>query len=785
LSLSAPTREGEALDLLEAALEQPEAVREAWLTARTEHDPELRRRVLRLLRAAQSDALLTGGARLEAEPPPPERVGDYRIVERIGRGGMGAVYRAERDVGDFHHVVAIKLIRPGVLSEALVERFQRERQTLASLSHPHIARLFGGGETADGQPFIVMEFVAGRPLTEWARSRGLPLRERVRLFVDACEAVRFAHQNLIIHRDLTPGNVLVTDDGAVKLIDFGIARPAEAEGAEPSAQASLAGLTLTPGFAAPERMAGAGSSTLVDVYSLGRLLDALLGDLPADPELTAVAAKAAAGRPEARYPSVDALIEDLEAWRTGHPVSARGGGRRYALGKFVGRHRRSVTAGAAAITALVAAFALTLAAYGTANRARTAEAQRFNELRSLAGYMLFQLNGDLQRVPGNTRARVELANEAQRYLSALARSAGADDDLRREAARGLTALAYVQGVPGQPNLGEAAAARRNLTAALEMLPASAASDPDRAGALTALSLIEAHVESRTDAAADRLRTAEAALGPAPSRVGDPRWLEARSRLRRAQLDLAVLQNESARLLPLADRLEREAGERPAADAHDAQLDRAIADHNRSIHGYMVDDLAAGVEAAERAERRLLALDRARPNDPEVLFTLAWTAYIGFGAASGLPGGAERMERFLSLAEATTARLLALDENDRSLKSFTGQIRMARSQALSAEGRHDQALAAQTEVTRLFEASLGPERRPAILNRLANAQFTRGRIALNADERATACESFRQALAAMTELQGRGELVPSVGAKRETTAANVTACDRGGPLSTNE
>ncbi len=783
MSPSASTLESRALALLEDTLEQPTHERVAYVEGRTSDDPELRRRVLTLLASAERGAhsIRTGGAGADAdEPDPPERVGAYRLTGLIGRGGMGAVYRAERDAGDFTHTVAVKLVRSGVLSGPLTERFTRERQILAGLSHPNIARLFDGGQTTEGQPYIVMELVDGRPITDWARERRLDTAARVRLFLAACEAVRFAHQNLIVHRDLTPSNVLVTDAGEVKLIDFGISRPPEAEAAGPAREASLGSLSLTPGFAAPERTTGAGASTLVDVFSLGRLLQALLADLTPDADLEAVGQRAAAEDPAARYPAVDALIEDLRRWLEGRAVAARGGGRRYAFGKFVRRHSRAVAASVAAVALLTGALVVTLMAYGAAEAARAAEARRFAELRQLAGYMLFDLNAELQRTPGNTAARARLAAQAQSYLSRLAGTPGASAELRLETARGLIALARAQGVPGQPNLGDSPRARANLEAALRLLNApdvrrSGASDAAEAGA--SLAMISLHGDTDEPAAQRHLAVARAALdGVSPAERAD-RWRLARLAVLRTELDAGVLAGAAERLPALATALEREVDGWPAAlrGSPEAEMARAYADQNRATHGYLIDDFPPGVAAAQRAEQRLLRLDAARPNDPRILYDLAWTAYAGYGVASGLPETQAESARFLAVADDAIGRLLRLEANDMSLRNFYAQTGQARSQLLSTEGRHREALVVQREVLTRMEAAVNPERRPASLNRLAVAHFTMGRLAVAAADRRLACASFARARAMMTDLRSRGELVGSQAANLAAAEAEVARC----------
>ena len=213
-------------------------------------------------------AFHTGGAFHETldDTAVPEQIGAYKITGLIGRGGMGAVYRGERVSGDFDHDVAIKVVRPGAMSDKLIARFEAERQTLASLSHPNIARLFDGGTLESGAPYIVMEYIDGLPITDFADKNNAAKAERLALFKAVCSAVSHAHQNLIIHRDITPSNVLVDKGGQVKLIDFGIAKPFDEDAAVLDMEHSLASLSFTPGFAAPERSQGRGGE-----YAVGYL----------------------------------------------------------------------------------------------------------------------------------------------------------------------------------------------------------------------------------------------------------------------------------------------------------------------------------------------------------------------------------------------------------------------------------------------------------------------------------------------------------------------------------
>ncbi len=447
-----PELEREALALFEAMFEVDSADRPGWIAARTAGRPDLAARLLAMHTAeTRWAALPTGGAvdSFELEDDAPARIGAYRIDHRIGRGGMGSVYRGRRDTGDFEHDVAIKVIKPGLLSGGLVERFQRERQTLATLSHANIAQLYDGGQTEDGSPFIVMELVAGQPLLDWAQSHSATLAQRLAVFRQVCAGVGFAHANLVVHRDLTPSNVLVTAGGTAKLIDFGIARAADdpADAAAASPASSLASLSLTPGFAAPERQTSSLVTTAADVYSLGKLLEILLG-VESDPELLTIARKASAHEPGERYPTVDALAEDLSAWEAHRPVAAVAGGRGYLLRKFVARNRRLVWLAGASGALLLAAFAVTGWQWYRAETARAAEAERFAQTRAIAKTLLFDTYDEVSRVPGSTRARERLARTGLTYLNALAALPDAPVDVQIETVNGYVRLAQVTGSAG-------------------------------------------------------------------------------------------------------------------------------------------------------------------------------------------------------------------------------------------------------------------------------------------------------------------------------------------------
>ncbi|MEM1177919.1 MAG: serine/threonine-protein kinase [Acidobacteriota bacterium] len=349
---------------------------------------------------------------VEADEPAPERIGPYRIAGEIGRGGLSTVFLGERDDDEYRMQVAIKLVRRGLDTADLLRRLRQERQILARLDHPRIARLLDGGSTADGRPYVVMERIEGVAIDEYCRGRGLGLRPRLRLFLAVCEAVAYAHRNLVIHRDIKPANILVTPDGQPKLLDFGIAKLLNPDEHDPrDAAMTVPGLRLlTPEYASPEQVRGESLTTASDVYSLGALLYELLVDarphrlegLDASglervicertPELPSVRARAASSppvaparlrgdldvivmaalrkEPDRRYPSVEQLADDIDRYLKDWPIRARPESRGYRLAKFVRRHRAAVAAAAALVVVLSAATVI------TARQAHIAKQQR-------------------------------------------------------------------------------------------------------------------------------------------------------------------------------------------------------------------------------------------------------------------------------------------------------------------------------------------------------------------------------------------------------------------------
>jgi serine/threonine protein kinase len=416
--------------LLDEALDLPTHIeRKAWLDNLPLHAQPYRAKLERLLAAhARTAHFLDEPAWFEIKAPElvgAERViGPYRLVRELGRGGMGSVWLAERVDGVLKRPVALKLPHPGLFERTFAERLARERDFLASLNHPNIARLYDAGITNDGQPFIALEYIEGRSLIEHCDENRLDVRARLAVFLQMLEAVRYAHSHLVIHRDLKPSNVLVDARGQVHLLDFGVAKLL-VDGRSDTTELTLeAGHALTPDYASPEQIIGKPLSTAADVYSLGVLLYQLLtGTRPyqlarqghaslvqailnvdiARPsqvasrdaaiatarattpqqlartlrgDLDTIVARALKPKPEERYPTADAFYSDLQRYLAGEPVLARPDSRLYVLRKFVARHRVAVGAGCAIVLTIVigAAFALRSAAEARTQALRAEQA---------------------------------------------------------------------------------------------------------------------------------------------------------------------------------------------------------------------------------------------------------------------------------------------------------------------------------------------------------------------------------------------------------------------------
>ena len=500
-----PERWARVESLFHEAAELEENQRAEFLARACGEDHELRASVERFLAAdASGEALVDASFESLASPlldpdrtapealAPGTRIGRYRLLDLLGTGGMGTVYRAERADGAYERQVALKMVRSGRLLGRAEERFQRERQILARLSHPGIATLLDGGLTEDERPYLVMELVKGDSITEFARRQELGVAGRLQLVFQVVDAVEYAHRNLVVHRDLKPSNILVTEDGIVKLLDFGIARLDAEEG-----ETRTGLLLLTPDYAAPEQIRGEAVTTATDVYAIGAILYELLAlkkpfgrisgswqdlerILQEDPpplshadgvdratrkglagDLETIVRKAMHKDPVRRYATARAFGDDLRRFLEARPVAARPDSLGYTLSRFVARNR------AASITALALAMALVAGGAGTLWQAREARIQA--ERGQAVGDFLFSLfeGADPDLHPGEPVTALELVDVGVARIDSLDAGPEARVDL-------LTTLGALLGRLGELDRSEALLRRAVSEAAASLSPGDAA-----------------------------------------------------------------------------------------------------------------------------------------------------------------------------------------------------------------------------------------------------------------------------------------------------------------------
>lgn len=652
-------------------------------------------------------------------------IGPYRIVRPLGQGGMGTVFLAVRDGAEFEQRVAVKLVRGG---ELLVQRFRQERQILAALDHPNIARLIDGGTTADGLPYLVMEYVDGTPIDAFARD--LNTSGKLRLFLQLCDAVQYAHRSLVIHRDIKPQNVLVTADGVPKLLDFGIAKLASPE-TRPDATATR---LMTPEYASPEQLLGRQVTTATDVYSLGILLFELLtGAKPFRGETRTPASEAPRasthGRalrgdldtilgcamdvdPARRYGSVERFADDLRRHLSGHPVLARRPTFGYRATKFVRRNLLAVAAGAAITAVTIVAFATTL------HQKRLAE-RRFDEVRSLARAVVFELHDAIAPLPGSTPARELLVRRALVYLDNLARETEDNVELKVELAGAYMKIGDVQGLPYRANIGDTAGAMTSYRKGLQIAeesssPALTADLYDRVGFIEQRSLRWAEAL----AAHERARAIRATLPPDPAlartwtAIGDCIYVGQRSvaaqQAYESALNVLARLPESPDVLTETGRAHQRLGgfftgalvrdlpgairhhdaamqalaRRSALDPADTPARRNYADQMvmKATAQNMMKDGAGALESTTRALVLLRELAASDPKNVEAQHDLAF-AYGEQGRALVLLGRTEEAENALRQGIAIHERRLAADpsseEDRRDLGRLQGLLKTVR------------------------------------------------------------------------------------------------------------
>jgi serine/threonine-protein kinase len=789
--------------IVAASLDLPAIQRAVFLDDACGADTALRAEVESLLEQPDSPFLATGGLGLEAALPAElgegglvredgrsaigSRIGAYRVTGELGRGGMGAVYRAVRADHAFRKEVAIKLIRSGADDPEVLRRFLAERQILATFDHPNIAHLLDGGSTEDRLPYVVMELVEGAPLDRYCDARGLSIDERLRLFLDVCGAVEYAHRNLVVHRDLKPANILVTAEGAPKLLDFGIAKLLDA----PAGPGVTVLRAMTPAYASPEQVRGDPITTASDVYALGVVLFELLTgrspysfDRLTAPEIerviceqhpvkpsTAVTHDAeAAGRaraltperwrrrlsgdldmivlkalrkePDRRYASVAQLAEDVERHLEGRPVIAQPDTFRYRAGKFTRRHRGGVAA-ALAVVALTAFYTARLASERDRARAEAAKAAQVAKFLQT----LFRVSD-----PDESRGRAVTARElldrgAARIQEELAAQPEAQADL----------MAVIGDVYLQLGLYDEATAQ--LEAALATRARIGKGDDAKASdvleALSVVKRVAADYEAAERLAGQAVALRRRQAAPPAALAGS---LNAQAEALRVRGDYRAAES----LLREALALRRRALGLEHRDVADNLNNLALVVHAQGDYG-----------GAERMHRESLAMRRGLLGEdhPEVSNSLS-----NLATTLGARGDYAAAERLYREALALRRRILGPDEPrtlnterllgallvekgheaageavlDRALESMRRRLdpdhpyaagaTMSSAVALSARGAHAFATTAAQDALARHQRRLG-DRHPSTLEAMADL----GRILDAAGDRVAAEHWFRRAL----------------------------------------
>lgn len=481
-------------------LDLPESEREDFLAI---CDESLRLEVLELLKSNQEaenfisqPAIIEFG--LSEDKLVGKQIGEYRIVKAIGVGGMGKVYLAERD--GFEQKFALKLIKRGMDTEAVLKRFVRERQILSRLEHPNIARLLNVGSTAEGLPYFVMEYIEGESITKFCEAHQLSTKERLEIFQKVCYAVSYAHQNLVVHRDIKPSNILVTIDGTPKLLDFGIAKLLNSDNYENTVTAIQARM-FTPEYASPEQLNDLPITTAADVYSLGVVLYELLSGQrpttvvsgrwsvgrntdknkvetrtennpkskiqipkPLEFDLDNIVQKCLREEPERRYQTVPEFSEDIRRFLNGLPVTATADSTFYRVSKFIKRNK--IGTAIAGIILLLAGLSIWQGIVATREKAKSE--RRFEQVRKLANIVLFEYHDGIAQLPGATSMREKMVKDSLEFLDNLAAESVDNLELQRDIVKAYRKVGDIQGASDTGNIGKTNEALQSYQKAFAM-----------------------------------------------------------------------------------------------------------------------------------------------------------------------------------------------------------------------------------------------------------------------------------------------------------------------------
>ncbi|MEO1656597.1 MAG: serine/threonine-protein kinase [Pseudomonadota bacterium] len=760
--------EKRALAIVDLALTKSEAEREDFVRQETKDEIELQERALTLLRKLEedlgSDLKTAGGARLFEDVVRPETVGPYTVESEIGRGGMGIVYLGRRSNVDFEHQVAIKLVSEIRQTPRLTERLLSERRVLARLSHPHIAQFYDGGETEDGRPYFVMEYVEGAPLRKFLAAHDIGLEDRVRIFREICSGVAYAHSNLIVHRDLSPANILVSSEGVAKVIDFGVSHTIGEEGDDSTR------LTYTEGFTAPERLRGDPATTLSDIYSLGVVFTELLKGVhgPRFDDLQAIAAKAAAAASSDRYQSVDAILDDLSRYQAIQPVMAVEARWTYRAQRLFERRRLRVLAGLAAVLGIIGTSVVTSILFVRAQTAEQEARQRFDEVRSLAKTLMFDIYDSVENLTGGFEARSIVIETVQDYLDTVSSLDSGTSDLRLEAALGYHRLADVQGDFTGASQGRVRESQENIEAALALVETVLAESPGSPEASHVKATVREWQASNalfrardTDLAMDLATDASEAIDRALT--GDPDSEEyRRTRLAILKITAQINQysgNNSEAATGFAEAID--AAETLFADDQTRQSLQVIANLKRDL-GTLLIDLKREKEAVAMLGDALTDIDgfiEAFPDDQDgqhVKMVSAWQLAIAHQRLEQLDEASEAITTSVGIARAATES----DAGNVNARRELAVISATAAELDVAAGRVDQAKETADAVLVAFQrAYTADPDDPGFAMDLAYAYDFIAGFHESIGEGLAACQFYRDGVPIFEDLASKDALTP--------------------------
>ncbi|MGO9493648.1 MAG: protein kinase domain-containing protein [Terracidiphilus sp.] len=868
-----PERWEQIRNVLEKALELTPEQRSAFLDGACSSDPSLRKEVESLLADSanvpsgflQSSAMaemisaeLEGVGSVAALEAGQEFAQRFQLIRKLGEGGMGQVWLAEQTL-PVQRQVALKLIKAGMYDESVARRFESERQSLAIMGHPAIAKVFDAGTTPQGQPYFVMEYVPGLPVTEYCDQKKLTIRDRLELFIEACEGVQHAHQKAIIHRDLKPANILVVEvDGkpVPRIIDFGLAKAVTHPIAGDVLKTQFGNLVGTPGYMSPEQADASVQDidTRTDVYSLGVVLYVLLAGrepfeskqgqkqqldellrklrevepprpstrISSDHHSSDAIAEARSTEPRQltrtlrgdldwitmkalekdrarRYGAPSDLAADIRRYLNHEPVLARPASAAYRSGKFVKRHKFALAV-ASVFALMVLAGAVAVVREAEIARMQEARAQRrFNDVRSLANSLLFDVYDSIQELPGSTPARRIVADRALHYLDTLSQESAGSPDLERELATAYERVGDVQGNPFFANLGDTAGAiqsyRKALRIRLDLAGDHPRAFPDQAALVATYMNLGLALENYNDfaAAMDAYRKAYAiATVWAVDRKDDP---QAQETLAGVCFSLAILLADQGDVAGSLNYYRKSAAIREAIQGGSKAFRDQVQTRLAGVYGYMAGDLslqgdpASAIALQSKTHAILAAQLAADPQNSQLreylLQSEYWTADYSQQRGDYRQAISIYREAFAGYQKLSTA-----DPRDALAMHYLGLCEMGMGNSLTALGNVAQGIQHGRQAVQILAAlaSAGRGSPSIIILGLAHSQSALANDFKRLAARPSAPESeaianwrtarywFQQSLNQLQTLKQRNLLAPYDLSEPDRVAREVANCD---------